>query len=248
MTRGAMGNKQNKPTPSPMLKVESRALNCSDEQERPRKGIPRRIGSILLARWIELKRREKAVLEKARLAVSNGHAPPSILEEFEGNLKEEESQHRVKYHPRILANILAQRTKPRPRTRPRLRVPKLTTTAARRIHRAFLRRDLERQKEEREQREKENSLTNRTRSRVSLRQQAWTDTMPRKLLSSGTSRATQTIAQPLPISRDISLRSFRTGESSGIGMSRASSMTSIASSKPRLLYTRERVSNVAFLA
>lgn len=239
-----MGNKQNKATPSPMLKVESRALSCFDEQERPRKGIPRRIGNVLLTRWIELKRREKAVLEKARRAVTNGHAPPSILEEFENDLKEEESQHRVKYHPRLLANILVRKAKPRPRSRARLRVPKLTTTAARRIHQSFLRRDRERQREEQERRE----ASERTRSRVSLRQQAWTDTMPRKAASSATSRATQTIAQPLPFSRDISLRSFRTAESSGIGMSRASSMTSIASSRPRALYTRERVSSMAFLA
>lgn len=231
-----MGSNQVKTAPSPLLHVESRALSCQDGRERRiRKGIPRRLGSMLLSDWIQMKKREQAVLEKARQAVNEGRAPPEILEKVEKYVARESKKCHIKYHPRILPR----KSKP---SRPRLKAPKLTNTAARRIQESYHRR-------EKEQQEAAKTVRRQTRSRVSVKSQVWIDSTPSTASRAAlTKRESRRRASSLPPSSTLSLQSITTAESSGIGMSRTSSMTSVASSRHKPFYTRQRVSRYTSLA
>ncbi|XP_071551613.1 uncharacterized protein [Panulirus ornatus] len=228
-----MGSNQVKTAPSPLLPVVSRAISYQDDQERRlRRGVPRRLGSMVLSNWIQMKRREQALLQKAQIAVEEGRAPPEVLQKVEKYMTKETKTNHIKYHPRLLNR------KP---NRPRLKAPKLTNTAARRIQESYQRR-------EKEQQEAAKASKRKVKSRVSVRSQVWTtDSAP-----SDISRRTQIKRGPgpkramsLPPSSTLSLQSITTAESSGIGMSRTSSMTSVASSRQKSLYTRQRVRSLS---
>lgn len=229
-----MGSNQAKTAPSPMLPPVSCALSCQENQEQHiRNGIPRRVGSMVLSHWIQMKRREQAILERARRAVSEGQAPPEVLEKVEKQLAKESRRYHIKYHPRILVR------KPK---RPRLKAPKLTNTAARRIQASFQRR-------EKEQEEATQVTKKQTRSRNNVKSQGWTQNLhPDHPGGSQTSRERRKRSSSVPPSSTLSLQSITTAESSGIGMSRASSVTSVASSRHKTLYTRQRVSSFTSLA
>ncbi|KAG7177243.1 hypothetical protein Hamer_G000512 [Homarus americanus] len=220
-----MGSNQVKTAaPSLMLPAESRALSCQDDQERQiRKGLPRRLGSMILSHWILMKRREQAILDKARQAVKDGRAPPEVLQKIEKQVAKGNRKRHIKYHPKILT--------PKP-ARPRLKAPKLTNTAARRIQAAFQRR-------EKEQQPTTKITKKQTRSQINIKSQGWTENTPSRSKQTVGVRRKRSSSVPPPNS-NLSLQSITTAESSGIGMSRASSMTSVASSKNKTLYTRQR--------
>ncbi|KAK3871938.1 hypothetical protein Pcinc_022950 [Petrolisthes cinctipes] len=85
----------------------------------------------------------------------------------------------------------------------------------------------------------ESEASLRSRSRVSLRSHGWTTDRRRCTARSRTNKR-QKRASSLPPSSTLSLQSVTTAESSGIGLSRASSMTSVASTRHRTFYTRQR--------
>lgn len=229
-----MGSNQVKATPSPFIPVESRALSYYDDQERIiKKGKKRRLGKYVLSKWILMKRRERELVKRAQEAVNEGKAPLELLKEIEMSVTKDTARPRVRYHPTILAQL--------PKTKPRLKGPKLTQTAARRIQESYERRE----REMKEASASESSL--RSRSRVSIRSHGWTTDRRRPTAKSQASRR-QKRASSLPPSSTLSLLSVTTAESSGIGLSRASSMTSVASTRHRTFYTRQRVSRFANLA
>lgn len=223
---------------SPLLNVESVALTCQDDQERRfLKNIPRRLGPMLLADWVPHKRKENEVVEKAHAVVNEGRAPPELLKEVEMFMKSATYKPRIRYHPKF---------KPKPR-KPRLKGPRLTQTAARRIQESYERR-------ERQQRQEERAAQKRERSRLSVRSLGWTEEGSRRS-SKKTARSKlkqqqqQQRASSLPPSSTLSLQSITTAESSGIGMSRASSLSSVSSIRHRkTFFTRQRVSSYSSVA
>lgn len=213
---------------SPLLHVESVALTCQDDQERRfLKNLPRRLGPMLLAEWVPHKRREQQVVEKAQAVVNEGRAPSELLKEVEMFMKSASYKPHIKYHPKF---------KPKPK-KPRLKGPRLTQTAARRIQEAYERRE--------RQQQQERAAQKREKSRLSVRSHGWTDqgsNRSSKKTAASTSKQQQR-ASSLPPSSTLSLQSITTAESSGIGMSRASSLTSVASLRHRkTFFTRQRVS------
>ncbi|XP_063869817.1 uncharacterized protein LOC135105539 [Scylla paramamosain] len=227
------GNQVKATTRSPLLHVESVTLTSEENHERRfRKELPRRLGSMLLADWVRLKRREHEVITKGKVVLDEGRAPPEIVKEVEMYMKSASKKIHIKYHPKIA---------PKPRNRFRLKGPRLTQTAARRIQDAYDRRE----KEQQQQQKQERIAQKRDKSRLSVRSQGWTE--------QGTSRASkrtptgrlkqqeQKRASSLPPTSTLSLQSITTAESSGIGMSRASSLTSVASIRhKKTFFSRQR--------
>ena len=190
---------------------------------------------MLLADWVRLKKREQEVITKGKVVLHEGHPPPEIVKELEMFMKSAAKKPHIKYHPKIAPKVKA---------RPRLKAPRLTQTAARRIQDAYDRREKEQQEQQQQQ---ERAAHKREKSRLSVRSHGWTDQG-----SSAASKRTQTArlkqqekrASSLPPTSTLSLQSITTAESSGIGMSRASSLTSVASTRHRKpFFTRQRVSS-----
>ena len=190
---------------------------------------------MLLADWVRLKRREHEVITKGKVVLDEGGAPPEIVKELEMYMKSASKRIHIKYHPKIA---------PKPKNRFRLKGPRLTQTAARRIQDAYDRKE----KEQQEQQRRERIAQKRDKSRLSVRSQGWAE--------QGTSRASkrtptgrlkqqeQKRASSLPPTSTLSLQSITTAESSGIGMSRASSLTSVASIRhKKTFFSRQRVSS-----
>lgn len=188
---------------------------------------------MLLADWVPLKRREQEVLAKAKAVLNEGRAPPEIVKEVEMYMKSASKKPHIKYHSKIA-----------PKPKRRLKGPRLTQTAARRIQDAYDRR-------EREQQQQQKATQRRVKSRLSVRSQGWTDQSTSRA-SKRTPTATakqQKRASSLPPATTLSLLSITTAESSGIGMSRASSLTSVASIRHRKpFFTRQRVSSYSSVA
>lgn len=220
----------------PFLSVESVSLSCQDNQERRfLKDLPRRLGPMLLADWVPRKRRQQKVVVKAQAVVNEGRAPAELLKEVEMFMKSASYKPRIEYHPNF---------KPKPK-KPRLRAPRLTQTAARRMQEAYEKRE--------KQQQKERATHKRERSRLSVRSHGWTEQGSRrsskKTAASALKQQQQKRASSLPPSSTLSLQSITTAESSGIGMSRASSLTSVASLRHRkTFFTRQRVSSYSSVA
>lgn len=215
---------------SKLLPQESVALSSQEDQERKIiKGGPHRLGSMELSQWILMKRREQDILQKAQKAVTEGGAPREILEKVEKYIVIDSKKPYIKYHPRLIG---------KKSKRPRIKPPRLTTTAARRIQDAIERREKERQKEN------NNTISKKkAKSQINVRTQGWTNSAP----SETTRKAEALMARrqrslSVPPTSTLSLQSITTAESSGIGMSRASSISSVVSTKQKPYYTRQRVS------
>ncbi|KAG0728520.1 hypothetical protein GWK47_032310 [Chionoecetes opilio] len=228
-----MGGNQVKATHYPLLHVEPLTLSSQESQERRfRKQLPRQLGSMLLADWVRLKRREQDVITKGKLVVSEGRIPPEIVKELEMYMKSASKKPYIKYHPKIIA--------PKAKARPRLKGPRLTQTAARRIQDSYDKREREQQEKQEKQ---EKATQKRGKSRLSVRSHGWTD-QDTSRASRRTTPQQQTRASSLPPTITLSLQSITTAESSGIGMSRASSLTSVSSIRHKKpFFTRQRVSS-----
>lgn len=215
---------------SKLLPQESIALSSQDDQERKiSKGGPRRLGSMELSQWILMKRREQDILKKAQKAVNDGAAPREILEKVEKYITKESKKPCIKYHPKIVGK------KPK---RPRIKPPRLTNTAARRIQDAIERREKERQQEK-----KTNTFRKQAKSQVNVRSQGWTNSAPLEASRKAEiAKKRRQRSSSVPPTSTLSLQSITTAESSGIGMSRASSISSVVSTKQKPYYTRQRVS------
>lgn len=183
---------------------------------------------MLLAEWVPHKRKEHEVVKKAQAVINEGRAPPELLKEVEMFMKSASYKPHIKYHPKY---------KPKQK-KPRLKGPRLTQTAARRIQEAYERREKQQQQEER-------AAQKREKSRLSVRSHGWTEQgSHRSKKSAASTLKQQQRASSLPPSSTLSLQSITTAESSGIGMSRASSLTSVSSLRHRkTFFTRQRVSS-----
>ncbi|MPC14911.1 hypothetical protein E2C01_007689 [Portunus trituberculatus] len=230
------GNQVKAATRSPLLHVESVTLTSEENHERRfRKKLPRRLGSMLLADWVRLKRRELEVITKGKVVLDEGRAPPEIVQELEMYMKSASKKIHIKYHPKIA---------PKPKNRFRLTGPRLTQTAARRIQDAYNRRE----KEQQQQQKRERLAQKREKSRLSVRSQGWTEQgtsrSSKRTRTGRLSQEEQKRASSLPPTSTLSLQSITTAESSGIGMSRASSLTSVASIRhKKTFFSRQRVSS-----
>ncbi|XP_045102282.1 uncharacterized protein LOC123498868 [Portunus trituberculatus] len=227
------GNQVKAATRSPLLHVESVTLTSEENHERRfRKKLPRRLGSMLLADWVRLKRRELEVITKGKVVLDEGRAPPEIVQELEMYMKSASKKIHIKYHPKIA---------PKPKNRFRLTGPRLTQTAARRIQDAYNRRE----KEQQQQQKRERLAQKREKSRLSVRSQGWTEQgtsrSSKRTRTGRLSQEEQKRASSLPPTSTLSLQSITTAESSGIGMSRASSLTSVASIRhKKTFFSRQR--------